>query len=90
MEEGEVAADSVKPETISTLHGCVEGVLEQNSTCIALAMDESPPVHSLLICPAQWSAFLESTPVSIVRPAEGQVTGAGDGDRTPRETVGGR
>ncbi len=29
-----------------------------------------PPVHSLLLCPSQWSAFLESTPVSLVKRRE--------------------
>ena len=33
---------------------------------------ESPPVPSLLICPAQWTALLEATPVSLVRRQRGE------------------
>ena len=25
------------------------------------------PIHSLLLCPAQWTALLESSPISLVR-----------------------
>ena len=51
---------------------------------VALAMDESPPVHSLLICPAQWSALLESTPVSLVRRYE---KGEAEAERGDEESL---
>ena len=65
---------------------------------VALAMDESPPVHSLLICPAQWSALLESTPVALVtryekgepemeRDDEESVTPQNQGELSPERSV---
>lgn len=29
--------------------------------------DSYQPIHSLLLCPAQWTALLESSPISLVR-----------------------
>ncbi len=63
-----------------------EGESEAEAQCasVALTMDEtgetgggedeaeSPRVHSLLICPSQWSALLESTPIHLVRRKEGE------------------
>ena len=31
---------------------------------------EQLPIHSLLLCPAQWTALLESSPISLVRERE--------------------
>ena len=38
----------------------------QSSLTSAGSADSYRPIHSLLLCPAQWSALLES-PISIVR-----------------------
>lgn len=43
----------------------MEAVGEKNEE-----VEDGRAVHSLLICPSQWSAFLESTPVSLVRRRE--------------------
>ena len=38
--------------------------LESGTTC---SLDSYRPIHSLLLCPSQWSTFLEQSPVSLVR-----------------------
>ena len=66
--------------------------------CVALqmpaSMDESPPVHSLLLCPAHWHALLESAPVSLVIRREGRRAAddccdGGEGGREEEEEEGG-
>lgn len=75
-------------------------VCQASEEHVALAMDESPPVHSLLICPAQWSALLESTPVALVtryeksepeveREDEESVTPQSQGRLSPERSVSG-
>ena len=68
--------------------------VNRGDDCVALqmpaSMDESPPLHSLLICPAHWHALLESAPVSLVirregRHASGDYCDGGEGGREEEE-----
>ena len=71
--------------------------VNRGDDCVALqmpaSMDESPPLHSLLICPAHWHALLESAPVSLVirregRHASGDYCDGGEGGREEEEEGG--
>lgn len=70
---------------------------EQESAALSISMNPAlPHGNSLLLCPAQWSAFLEAAPVSLVvretreqpvLPEEDEVEGEAlerEGERVPR------
>ena len=53
----------------------VEGTRSQHSwqepgSLGSASADSYQPIHSLLLCPAQWTALLESSPISLVRQRE--------------------
>lgn len=57
--------EDIPPSECNLSFGTTEAGLSPYSD-ISTSAESYPPIHSLLLCPSQWTALLES-PVSLVR-----------------------